>query len=196
MRELILGLLSQYGSPALFGVTAVASLGVPLPVTVLLIVAGSLAAQGIMPFWLTIVVATCGAVLGDQIGYGLGRWGGLALITRFGRFLGGAERIAKAEAHARQWGGPGVFFTRWLVTPLGSLVNLTSGATEYPWLRFVFWDVLGEAVGAALYVSLGRVFSDRVVELNAVLGDFSWMLLAMAATAVLGWLLLRLRRRS
>ncbi len=68
MREQILAALAQYGSPALFAVTAVASVGVPLPVTLLLIVAGSLVAQGVMPMGWAIALAGAGAVGRDQIG--------------------------------------------------------------------------------------------------------------------------------
>jgi len=189
MRELILAALSQYGSPALFAVVTVASIGVPLPVSLLLIVTGSLVAQGVMPMWWAIALAGAGSVMGDQIGYAIGRFGGSALVSRFTGMLGGPARVAKAEAHARRWGGPGVFLTRWLVTPLGSLINFTSGAAEYPWMHFLFWDVLGEGLGAALYIGLGRIFSDRVLELDAVLGDFTWMILALLAAAVLGWTL-------
>jgi membrane protein DedA with SNARE-associated domain len=191
MREQILAALAQYGFPVLFGVVTIASIGVPLPVTLLLIVTGSLVAQGVMPLWGAIALATAGSVLGDQIGYAVGRWGGAALISRFTGMLGGPTRIAKAEAHARRWGGPGVFLSRWLVTPLGSLINFTSGLAEYPWMRFLLWDVLGEALGAALYIVLGRIFSDRVLELDAALGDFAWMILALLAAIVLGWIMWR-----
>jgi membrane-associated protein len=194
MREQILAALSQYGSPALFAVVTMASIGVPLPVTVLLIVTGSLVAQGVMPMWLAIALASTGSVIGDQIGYAIGRYGGAALISRFSGMLGGPERMAKAEAHARRWGGPGVFLSRWLVTPLGSLINFTSGIAEYPWLHFLVWDVLGETVGAALYIGLGRIFSDRVLELDDALGDFTWMILALLAAAALGWMLRRYLR--
>jgi membrane-associated protein len=194
MREQILAALSQYGSPALFAVVTMASIGVPLPVTVLLIVTGSLVAQGVMPMWLAIGLASTGSVIGDQIGYAIGRYGGAALISRFSGMLGGPERMAKAEAHARRWGGPGVFLSRWLVTPLGSLINFTSGIAEYPWLHFLVWDVLGETVGAALYIGLGRIFSDRVLELDDALGDFTWMILALLAAAALGWMLRRYLR--
>jgi membrane-associated protein len=195
MREEILAALSQYGSPALFGVTAVASIGIPLPVTLLLIVAGSLVAQGVMPMWVAIALATGGSVVGDQIGYAIGRWGGEALVSLFSRILGGGERIAKAEAQARRWGGPGVFFSRWLVTPLGSVINFTSGLAEYPWMSFLMWDVLGEAVGAALYIALGRMFSDRVMALDAALGDFTWMAVALLTAVVLGWMLWKYMRK-
>jgi len=196
MREQILSALSQYGSPALFVIVTIASIGVPLPITLLLIVTGSLAAQGVIPAWLAIALAATGSVLGDQIGYGIGRWGGARLVDRFAHFLGGPERMAKAEAHARRWGGPGVFLSRWLVTPLSPVVNLASGIAEYQWLSFFCWDVFGQAVDAALYISLGRIFSDRVLELDDVLGDFSWMILALIASAVLGWMLWRARKKN
>jgi membrane protein DedA with SNARE-associated domain len=191
MREQILAALSQYGSPALFGVVAIASIGVPLPVSLFLIVTGSLVAQGLIPMWLALILATVGSVLGDQVGYAIGRWGGAALVARFSKLLGGRERLDAAEAHVRRWGGPGVFLTRWLVTPLGSVVNLTSGISQYPWLHFLLWDVLGEALGAVIYVLLGYVFSDRVLELDEALGDLSWMILALLGAVGLGFMLWR-----
>ena len=189
MGEQILAALAQYGSPALFAVVTIASIGVPLPVSLLLVVTGSLVAQGVMPMWWAIALASAGSVIGDQIGYAIGRWGGAALVSKFGNMLGGPERMAQAEAHARRWGGPGVFFSRWLVTPLGSLINFTSGIAKYPWMRFLLWDVLGEALGAAVYIVLGWIFSDRVLELDAALGDFTWMILALLAAVVMGWTL-------
>jgi len=189
MRDQIMAALAQYGSPALFAVVTIASIGMPLPVSLLLIVTGSLVAQGVMPMWLAIALASAGSIIGDQIGYAIGRYGGAALTARFGGWLGGPERMAKAEAHARRWGGPGVFLSRWLVTPLGSLINFTSGIAEYPWKRFLMWDVLGEALGATLYIVLGWIFSDRVMELDAALGDFTWMIVALLAAGVLGWML-------
>jgi len=194
MREQILAALSEYGSPALFAVVTMASIGVPLPISLLLIVTGSLVAQGVMPMWLAITLASAGSVIGDQIGYAIGRYGGAALVSRFSSMLGGPERMAKAEAHARRWGGPGVFLSRWLVTPLGSLINFTSGIAEYSWLHFLFRDVLGEALGASLYIVLGFVFNDRVLELDAALGDFSWTMLALLAAVALGWMLWRYLR--
>jgi membrane protein DedA with SNARE-associated domain len=187
MREQILAALAQYGSPVLFGVVTVAAVGLPLPITLLLIVTGSLVSQGVMNLWLSIALAGAGSVLGDQIGYAIGRWGGGALIARCRRLVGGSEKLRAAEAKARAWGGTGVFLTRWLLTPLGPAVNLVSGTAGYHWGRFLLWDVLGEFLGVAIYILLGRTFSDHVVELGAVLGDLSWTLVALAAALLLGW---------
>ncbi len=191
MREQILAALAQYGSPALFAVTAVASIGIPLPVTLLLIVAGSLVAQGIMPMPLAIALASAGAVTGDQIGYAIGRWGGTALVARFAGVLGGRQRLADAEARARRWGGLGVFFSRWLVTPLGSVINLSSGIAEYSWVHFLVWDVAGEVLGAALYIFLGYKFSDRVIELSDLMSNLTWAVVVLLVTVWLGWKLWR-----
>jgi membrane protein DedA with SNARE-associated domain len=187
MREWVLAALSQYGSPALFAVMMVASIGVPLPVTLLLIVTGSLISLGVMNLWWAIGVAIAGSVLGDQIGYAIGRWGGTALVSRFGAARGASGRLAKAEAQMRRWGGLGVFFSRWLVSPLGPWFNFASGIAEYPWARFVFWDVAGEVVDTAICLGLGYVFSDRVQALDAALGDFTWAAVALLAAVWLGW---------
>ena len=186
MREQILAALSQYGSPALFGIVLVAAVGVPLPVTLLLIVTGSLTSQGVMDFWGAVGLAGLGSVIGDQIGYAIGRWGGAGLAARLTRFTGGRKRLEAATAKARQWGGAGVFFSRWLATALGPWINLASGIARYSWPRFLIWDTLGECLGAALYVSLGRLFSDRVTELNALLGDLSWAIVALLAALAIG----------
>jgi membrane-associated protein len=187
MREEILAALAQYGSPALFAVVTIAAVGVPLPISLLLIVTGSLVSQGVMNLWWAIGLATAGSVIGDQIGYGIGRWGGRELVDRFTRLLGGPERLEKVQSAARDWGGSGIFFSRWLVTPLGPWVNLASGLADYPWMRFLFWDVLGECLGAAIYVELGHVFSDRVLALDAMLSDVTWAFVALLAAVLLVW---------
>jgi membrane-associated protein len=187
MNEQVLAAFARYGSPALFAIVAIAAVGVPLPVTLLLIVTGSLAAQGAIGLWPAIAIASVGSVAGDQLGYAIGRWGGKALVARLSRVIGSPERIRELDAKAQRWGGSGVFFSRWLVTPLGPWINLASGASDYSWLRFTMWDFLGESFGAALFIWLGRVFNDRVQEVGAVLGDLTWAILGMLAAAFLGW---------
>src|SRR5580692_9296379 len=135
MSEQVLAALARYGAPALFAIVAIAAVGVPLPVTLILIVTGSLAAQGAMNLWLAIAIAAVGSVAGDQVGYAVGRWGGKRLVGRLSRLIGDAERIEEMDVKARRWGGAGVFFSRWLITPLGTWINLASGAAEYSWLR-------------------------------------------------------------
>jgi membrane protein DedA with SNARE-associated domain len=187
MNEQVLAALGRYGSPALFAIVAVAAMGVPLPVTLLLIVTGSLAAQGVMNVWLAIAIASVGSVAGDQIGFAVGRFGGKALVSKLSRMIGSPERIRELDAKAKRWGGAGVFFSRWLVSPLGPWINLASGAADYSWLQFTLWDFLGESFGAGLYIWLGVVFSDRVQAVGAILGDLTWAVVGVLVAAFVGW---------
>jgi membrane protein DedA with SNARE-associated domain len=187
MNEQLLAAVTQYGAPALFGIVAIASVGVPLPITLLLIVVGSMVSQGAMDLWWALGAASGGSILGDLAGYAIGRWGGSAAVAKLSGFFGKKDSIEAMEAKARAWGGPGIFVTRWLLSPLGPWINLASGTAGYPWHRFLFWDILGECTGAAVYISLGRFFSDRVIALDGVLGDLTWAIAALLAAIVLGY---------
>jgi membrane-associated protein len=188
--QLLAGIL-VYGVPLLFAVIAIAAVGVPFPVSLTLVAAGSFVRQGEMSLFPVLVAASLAAILGDQIGYGISRWGGRRLINRITRRLGGAEKIKKAEALSKKWGGPGIFFSRWLITELGPWLNVTSGIARYPWRRFILWDALGEVLWVVLYVMLGYIFSDKVQYIAEILGNLAWAILALIIAVMLGWKLFR-----
>lgn len=191
LTDQLLAAISTYGLPALFAVIAIAAVGVPLPVTLALVAAGSFVELGQMKLWQVIVVGSCAAILGDQIGYLIGRWGGDRIAARLSKRRNGAARIARAHAFAKQWGAAGIFISRWLVTPLGPWLNLTSGMTRYPWRRFLIWDVLGEVLWVVLYVLLGKIFSGSVQALADILGNLAWVLVGIVAAAILLWWFVR-----
>ena len=191
MNDLLLEWLSTYGLPAYFGILLVSSAGIPFPITLMLVVVGSFVEQGEMELWQALLVGSSAAILGDQIGYCIGRFGGRTLVDRLTKRVGGAENIKRAEEFANRWGGAGIFFSRWLVTPLGPWLNLTSGIANYPWTRFVFWDILGECLWVILYVMLGRLFSDRVQDIADLMGNLTWVLIGLIAAFILGWKLFR-----
>jgi membrane protein DedA with SNARE-associated domain len=183
-QYLLLGLV-QYGLPVLFAAILLAAIGTPLPATLLLLTAGAFVAHGELNLWWVVGLATCAAVLGDQLGYGIGRWGSQRLITRLSRWGGGASRMAQAQQVAARWGGAGVFFSRWLLTPIGPVVNLTSGIARYPWPTFFCVDVAGEVLWVCMYVMLGRIFSDQVQTLSSALGNVTWVVVGLLAMIVL-----------
>jgi len=157
----------------------------------MLVAAGSFVEQGEMKLWQVIAVASAGAVLGDQIAYGLSRWGGRRLINRISRKIGVEANIKQAEALTKRWSGAGIFLSRWLITALGPWVNVASGIAAYPWRRFLFWDVLGEVLWVILYVSIGYAFSNRVQAIAEILGNLSWVVVGLIVTLILGWQLFR-----
>lgn len=191
MSDYLLSMLGVYGLPLLFGILLVGSVGFPMPSSLLLIAAGSFIEQGEMSLWPVLGLAAAGAIIGDNLGYALGRWGGRRVTGKITNLVGGEERLKSAEDWLKHRQGAGVFLSRWLLTPLGPIVNIICGTTNYPWPRFLLYDVLGEALWVVLYVMLGRFFSDRVQAMSDLLGDFTWMILGLFAALVLGWMLFR-----
>ena len=76
MTDEILALLPLYGTPALFGILIVFCAGLPGPASLLLLVVGSLVAQGELSLWPVLVAGSAGSVIGDQIGFFAGQLGG------------------------------------------------------------------------------------------------------------------------
>jgi len=187
LSDQVLAALLLYGLPVLFGVILICSVGIPFPVSLMLVAAGSFVQQGDMKLWQVIVVASVAAIAGDQVAYCLGRWGGRRLIGRVSRSIGVEAQIKQAEALTRRWSGAGIFLSRWLVTALGPWVNVTSGIAGYPWRSFLLWDVLGEVLWVVLYVTLGYVFSDRVQAMAEILGNLAWVVAGLIVALILGW---------
>lgn len=196
MSATVLGLLADYGAWALFAVLVFSSAGVPLPSSLIVLAAGSIAAQADLDPVQAFVAAVGGAIVGDQIGYAIGRWGGRALVDRATARFGGAAKVAAAEAFARRWSGAGIFFTRWLVGALGPWINIVSGMSGYPWPRFLLWDVIGELLWVLLYGGLGYAFSDRIQAVASLLGNVSWAVAGLGTTGFLAWRLWRNRQAT
>ncbi len=191
LTDQVLAALLMYGLPVLFGVILICSVGIPFPISLMLVAAGSFVEQGEMKLWQVIAVASLAAVLGDQIGYGLSRWGGRRLVNRISRRIGAENKIKGAEALTKRWSGAGIFFSRWLITALGPWVNVASGIAGYPWRRFLLWDVLGEVLWVVLYVCIGYAFSNRVLAIAEILGNLTWVIVGLIVAVILGWQLVR-----
>jgi len=191
ISDYLLATLSVYGVPMLFVALVIGCVGVPLPSSLLLLAAGSFVEQGELNLWLVLVLSAVGSVLGDNIGYAIGRWGGPRLTGRLAKLAGGETKLKETEEWFRRRGSSGVFLSRWLLTPLGPVVNLIAGTTKYRWRRFFFYDLIGEALWVVLYVLLGKVFSDRVQALYDLLGNLTWAMFSLVVTIVFGILLFK-----
>lgn len=191
ISDYLLATLSVYGVPMLFVALVIGCVGVPLPSSLLLLAAGSFVEQGDLNLWLVLVLSAVGSVLGDNIGYAIGRWGGPRLTGRLAKLAGGETKLKETEEWFRRRGSSGVFLSRWLLTPLGPVVNLIAGTTKYRWRRFFFYDLIGEALWVVLYVLLGKVFSDRVQALYDLLGNLTWAMFSLVVTIVFGILLFK-----
>lgn len=178
------------------GFVGIESLGIPVPGEIVLISAALLASQHtipVSPLWIG-VAAILGAIIGDNIGFLIGRRWGHALFDWLGRKFPshfGPAHIAYAEHVFGRWGVFAVFFGRF-VALLRIFAGPLSGALEMPWPRFLLANAAGGicwagGLTAAIYY-LGEV-ADKWFS------RFSWIGLIVA---VLGGLAIGLviRRRT
>lgn len=187
MTDQILAWLVLYGLPVCFVILGVSSFGIPMPVKLLMLVVGALVAQGELEFWQAMLAGSTGAILGDQIGYFLGRFGGRVVIEKITSRFGGVEMLAKAERFQDRWGISSIFFSRWLITPIGPWLNLISGSTSYSWVWFTVVGALGETLWVFLYVLLGIYFADRIQATADFLTSLGWVIFGVFAASILGW---------
>lgn len=196
VQTILLDAMANYGSFAIFAAILLASIGAPLPATFLLVAAGSFVTQGEMDLWPVLLAGTLGAIIGDHIGYGIGRIGGRTFVHGVSQRFNAGGMLIQAEATMERWGGLGVFLSRWLLTAVGPYVNLTSGLMGYHLLRFSFWDIIGEILWVGLYVQIGRFFSDQLATISDALGDLTWVVLGVVAILFIGYKLLQSLRQN
>ena len=196
MSAELLDLFAVYGLSAVFLILALGQFGAPLPTSILLMTVGALLVDGGISPTEAFLWSIGGAVLGDQLGFAVGRFGGQRLRDYVSDRPNLSARLAGAEAYSARWGALGVFLTRWLVSPLGPPVNLVSGLAGLRWPVFLFWDVAGEAVWVGGYLAIGYTFSSSISAIANVIANAAWLIAALAVTLVLGWRVLKAARRQ
>jgi membrane-associated protein len=187
MTDWLLGLVPQYGLWLLAATTFLSCLALPFPASILMLTAGGFAAAGDLSLWQAFLAAAAGGIAGDQLGYWAGRGFGAAFLAQLRTDPARDKLLARAAAMMDRRGVMAVFFSRWLVSPLGPYVNLIAGSTAYGWGRFAAAGVAGEAVWAGLYVGTGYGFAGNVEAASAALGSALGMVGGAGAVLVLGY---------
>ena len=139
----MLSLVERYGYVIVFLGVVLEGVGIPLPGETVLIAAGVLVHQGSLTLWETMVLGSLGAVVGGQVGYGVGRFGGRPFVLRWGRYaFVTPERLRRAERFFERHGGRAVFLARF-ITGLRVFGALVAGMSLMPWGKFALYNVLG-----------------------------------------------------
>jgi membrane protein DedA with SNARE-associated domain len=136
-------LVEVSGYPLLFLIVMGESSGVPIPGETALIAAGVLASGGKLEIQLVIATAALAAIVGDNIGYQIGRKGGRWLLERPGRFERQRQEVLiVGEPFFERHGPKAVFFGRF-VLGLRVWASWLAGATHMRWRSFFFWNACG-----------------------------------------------------
>jgi membrane protein DedA with SNARE-associated domain len=145
--------LAQYSYGALFAVLFAESFGLPFPGETFLVASSFLASQGQMRIVWVAAVAIVAAVLGDNVGYGIGRWGGQRLMVRYGTRIGiTAERLAKTARFFTRY-GPEVVIVARFIPVLRQLNGVVAGGAQMPWKRFLVYNTLGATLWVGMWTA-------------------------------------------
>src|SRR5262249_39609224 len=140
--------LNHYGYLAVVGLVLIEDFGVPVPGETVLILAAVYAGTGRLNIALVALLGFCGALLGDNIGFAIGHFGGRPLAERYGRYiLLTPQRLEMATRFFDRHGGKIIIVARF-VEGLRQANGIIAGISGLRWTRFLVFN----AIGAALWV--------------------------------------------
>ncbi len=164
-------LLVHYGYGLVGLVVMLESMGAPLPGESLLIgTALYCATTHKLDIGWVILVAIVGAVMGDNLGYLIGRSLGFRALARWGRHVGlTEERLTLGRYLFRRHGGKVVFFGRFIAV-LRTFAALLAGANRMPWPSFLLWNALGGIGWAGGYTMAAYLLGSQVEKISGPIG--------------------------
>jgi membrane protein DedA with SNARE-associated domain len=185
----LLDTAAQLASPWAYVVLALAAaaeaaafVGVVVPGETAMLLGGFLAFQGRVSLGWMMAAGAAGAVVGDSVGYAIGRrLGEPVKRSRLGRRVG-RQRWARAEAYLRAKGGRAVFLGRF-VGLLRALVPALAGMSRMPYRTFLPWNLAGGVIWAPGFVLLGYLAGSSYRQVERIVGRASLLLLLVVVLA-------------
>jgi membrane protein DedA with SNARE-associated domain len=181
------GWIAAYGYWAVLVLVGLESMGLPLPGETALIAAAVYAGTSHeLDVGGVVAAAAAGAVIGDNIGYEIGRLIGFPILRRHGPRIGLDERRLKLGHYLfRRYGGAIVFFGRFAAL-LRTFAALLAGVNHMPWSRFIFYNATGAIVWSSIFGIGGYMLGSSVHRISgpAAIGLFAFTLTA-ATVAIL-----------
>jgi membrane protein DedA with SNARE-associated domain len=186
--EAIQELARHYGYWVVFLGISLENTGIPIPGETITLVGGFLAGSGELNYQWVLISAMGGAILGDNFGYWLGRWGGLSLLARIERFFHIPERhLTEARNQFSKNAAKAVFFGRF-VALLRIFAGPLAGITQMPYAQFLLYNFLGAVIWALVTVTFSYVVG-QIVPLHQ-LANWAAQLGILALLGFAAWIVI------
>jgi membrane protein DedA with SNARE-associated domain len=177
----LLDLFARYGYAVVFFGVLIENAGIPVPGETMLLAGGALAQLGRLSLPWVIVSATVGAILGDNIGFAIGRRGGRRLAERHGGKVGLTHaRLRDFDRFFDRYGAPTVFIARF-VTGLRVFCAVLAGASELGWRTFLLYNAAGAIVWSTTIATVGYSLAYSWDTLERWIGRSGGLALALVA---------------
>jgi membrane protein DedA with SNARE-associated domain len=185
LTDRILSALLIYGYPALAATLLLGAIGLPLPIGVAAVLAGSLAALGSLRWQWAGVIAVTASFAGDMIAYGIGRAVSDNFLARHGRWIGySPQRRDSIQMLLQRWGGITVVVSRTLTSSLSSVVSIFAGVSRYRVAHFLGFALFGRLIWTTAYLGLGFWIGGNIEAASQFLGNLSGLLIALGVLVV------------
>jgi membrane protein DedA with SNARE-associated domain len=195
MQQSFMSFIAHYGYAAVFLLIMLEDFGMPVPGETALVVSAAAAATGRLSIWGVLVAAFVGAVVGDNIGYLIGHFGGRPLVARVGTRIGVTPaRLAHVEGFFGTYGERIIVGARF-VELLRQLNGIVAGFLGMHWARFIAYNAVGAALWVGVWGSIGYFAGEHIPQIHAVVARFTW-LVALVALGALVVAYVVYRRRS
>jgi membrane protein DedA with SNARE-associated domain len=193
------GPLNHYGYLAVAGLVILEDFGVPVPGETVLILGAVYAGAGRLNVWLVGVIGFLAAITGDNIGFGIGHFGGRPLVERFGRYIFlTPERLERATDFFERHGGKIIVVARF-IEGLRQANGIIAGISGMHWAEFLGFNAIGAALWVAVWVCVGYFSGSHIDSIYNTASHYTTYLAIAAGVLVLAWIaraVLRRRRRQ
>ncbi|MFB7497152.1 DedA family protein [Streptomyces sp. NPDC056161] len=177
-------LLDHWGYAAVGALIFLEDFGVPVPGETVLIAAAVYAGAGRLNVVTVAVIAVVAAILGDNVSYAIGRYGGQRLVNRYGRYvLLTPARVAKAEEFFTRHGGKVITVARF-IEGLRQANGIIAGLSGMPWRRFLLFNTLGAVLWVGTWVTLGYLAGNHIDTLYPTIQRYELFVLAALAVVL------------
>lgn len=193
MLNALTRMLEHYGYAGVFLLIMLEDFGLPAPGETALIAAAVAAASGKLNIWGVLLAGVAGAIIGDNIGYAIGHFGGRRLVLKVGSRIGlTAEKFSHAEGFFKRY-GDGVVAGARFVELLRQLNGIIAGTMGMRWTTFLAFNSLGAVLWVGVWGSVGYFAGHNIRLIEGWFMRFSW--LALIAIVVGGGAYFILQRR-
>lgn len=186
--------LNHYGYLAVAGLVLLEDFGVPVPGETVLILGAVYAGTGRLSVWLVGVLAFLAAVMGDNIGFAIGHFGGRRLVERYGRYiLLTPERLDKATGFFERRGASIIVVARF-IEGLRQANGIIAGTTGMHWARFLAFNAIGALLWVGMWTSVGYFSGDHITSIYNTVTRYSIYFGIAVGVVLIAYIARRVRR--
>jgi membrane protein DedA with SNARE-associated domain len=187
--------LEHYGLWAIGLLITLEDFGIPVPGETILIAGSIYAGAGRLNIVAVGLVGFIAAIIGDNIGFAIGHFGGRRLALRWGKYVFlTEERLDKAEAFFDRRGAIVITFARF-VEGLRQANGIIAGITGMHWLRFLIFNAIGAALWVGTWVTAGYFAGNHITAIYHYITLYSYYALFALVLVILAFVIRHLRRR-